>query len=227
MILVIWKCESAAVVLKPAGLSTQAPAPHESLETQLRAQFANETSYIAFPHRLDRPVGGLILVAFTKRAARLLGEQFEAQRVSKSYVALVDGSVAEEAATWTDYLQKVEDEARVIVVSQEEASGNTQSKLAILEMRVLEKLGERTLIELRPKTGRMHQIRVQLASRGYPIIGDTLYGGQSNNNDLAEGTIALHAATLEFNDPINARRIKVESPFPLASFLKPTSSPSS
>lgn len=210
----IWNCDTAAVVSKPAGLSTQAPAPHASLETVLRAQFAGRSSYLAFPHRLDRPVSGLILVAFTKKAARLLGEQFEARRVSKTYLALVQGIVDNDQQQWSDYLRKVDDEARVEVDLSNEPADAASSKLAELKMTVVERYDTRSLLELQPSTGRMHQLRVQAASRGHTIIGDALYGSDQIVPGGDGETIALHAWKLEFNDPVNGRRVLVESPPP-------------
>jgi len=234
MIPVIWSSDAATVVLKPAGLATQAPPPHDSLEMRIREQFADRTSYIAFPHRLDRPVGGLILVAFTKRAARLLGEQFEARRVAKTYVALVQGRVDADSQRWTDFLRKVDDEARVEVVPGQVADktlpydglpspskGTTNlevrrtagdAKLAELQMRVIQRGDAQTLIELCPLTGRMHQLRVQAASRGHVIIGDSQYGSELSCEGLADGCIALQASKLEFNDPVNGKRVIVEAP---------------
>jgi len=211
---VIWSGESAAVVNKPAGLSTQAPAPHSSLETVLRDQFANRSDYLAFPHRLDRPVSGLILVTFSKKAARLLGEQFEARRVNKSYLALVHGVVAEDQQRWSDHLQKIDDEARVVVVSPEDLPNSPNAKLAELDMSVIQRFENQTLVELSPITGRMHQLRVQAASRGHAIVGDTLYGSDQHIVDASNDAIALHASKLEFNDPTNGRRILVISPPP-------------
>jgi len=212
MISVIWSSDAAAVVLKPAGLATQAPAPHDSLEIRIREQFADRTSYIAFPHRLDRPVSGLILVAFTKRAARLLGEQFEARRIAKTYIALVQGHVSADSQLWTDYLRKIDDEARVEVIPEEIAATSTDTKLAKLQMRVIQRGDARTLVELCPLTGRMHQLRVQSASRGHVIIGDSQYGSEVSCEGLVDGCIALQAAKLEFNDPVNGKRVIVEAP---------------
>jgi len=212
MISVIWSSDAAAVVLKPAGLATQAPAPHDSLEIRIREQFADRTSYIAFPHRLDRPVSGLILVAFTKRAARLLGEQFEARRIAKTYIALVQGHVSADSQLWTDYLRKIDDEARVEVIPEEIAATSTDTKLAELQMRVIQRGDARTLVELCPLTGRMHQLRVQSASRGHVIIGDSQYGSEVSCEGLVDGCIALQAAKLEFNDPVNGKRVIVEAP---------------
>ena len=214
MIPVIWSSDVAAVVLKPAALSTQAPAPHESLETLLRAQLSDR-NYIALPHRLDRPVSGLMLVAFTKRAARLLGEQFAARRITKTYVALVQGVIGEDVQAWSDYLRKVEDEARVEKVDGDEIAKFPGAKFAELEMRVMERYDNRTLVELRPITGRMHQLRIQAASRGHAIIGDSLYGSNEITAGLVAGAIALQAAKLEFNDPATGRRSAGAAPRPI------------
>jgi RluA family pseudouridine synthase len=214
MVPVIWRNDIAAVVVKPAGIATQAPAPHASLETCLRSQFADQlkNGYLAFPHRLDRPVSGLILVAFTKKAARLLGEQFEARRITKTYLALVYGSIQGDTATWSDYLRKVTDHARVEIVSPQDIPASPDAKLAELQMRVIARQQHRTLLELRPSTGRMHQLRVQTSARGHAIVGDSIYGNDQTRDELAEHEIALQASKLEFNDPATGRRISVEAP---------------
>ncbi len=207
MIPVIWQSDVAAVVMKPAGLATQSPPPHESLETQLREQFAAQSRYLALPHRLDRDVSGLILVAFTKKAARLLGEQFAAQRIAKSYLALVDGTTAEPFQTWSDWLAKVENEPRAIIVD-EDSHG---AKIATTRMTVRWSRNDRSLLELRPSTGRMHQLRIQAASRGLPMVGDTLYGSQTR---LEIAGIALQASGIEFHHPATGQRIVVTAPDP-------------
>jgi len=222
MISVLWNCPSAAVVYKPAGLATQSPPPHESLETVLRRQFEQRANYLAFPHRLDRPVSGLILVAFTKHSARLLGAQFEARTVNKSYVALVHGRIAEDHAVWRDYLRKVDGEARAETIAEAEAAQTPDAKPAELAMTVLRRYDACTLVKLEPVTGRMHQLRVQTATRGHAIVGDRLYGAAESPSvsglgpelelELGTDEIALQAARLEFNDPLSGKRVLVEAP---------------
>jgi len=211
---IVWQCDSALVVNKPAGLSTQAPAPHVSLESILREQLAGRTSYVAFPHRLDRCVGGLILVALTKQAARLLGEQFEARRVTKIYTAIVTGSVQPTSARWLDWLRKVDDEARGEAVVDNDAAKAKGAKPAELDMRVVSEIARdgvpRCILELRPLTGRMHQLRIQTSVRGHPILGDQLYGSSETTAGLAADGIALQASGLEFNSPKNGRRVVVQ-----------------
>jgi RluA family pseudouridine synthase len=214
MVHIIWNSESAAVVYKPAGIATQAPPPHECLETMLRSQFAERTTYVALPHRLDRPVSGLILVAFTKRAARLLGEQFEARRIVKRYLALVQGRVQEDTALWSDFMRKVDDEPRAEIVPEEKRDCLSGTKRAELQMTVIARGEDVSLVELQPHTGRMHQLRLQTSSRGHAIVGDSLYGSLRTVADLAVDEIALQAAKLEFNEPMSGKRILVQAPLP-------------
>lgn len=199
---VLWDGEIAIAVDKPAGLSTQAPAGAESLESILRKQLANRSEYLAFPHRLDRPVGGVILVALRKRAARLLNEQFAARRVEKQYLAVVQGKFEGECR-WCDDLTKVPDEAKAIIASHDQPAARS----AVTRVEVIQYNQEtnQTLMKLFPETGRMHQLRVQAAHRGHPIVGDVLY----NAPPLDQGKIMLRACSLTFHDPRNGKRITV------------------
>lgn len=245
----IWQSSSCLVVRKPAGLPTQAPPPHPSLESRLRAHFAAtatapSSDYLALPHRLDRPVSGLILVARTKRAARLLGQQFESRKVSKRYLAWVEGHVEIDptALTWHDRLRKLPGQPRGEIVdldvddpqpttaavpdSQRENGSQRDGRVstAITEVRVVRQQGQRTLLELHPLTGRMHQLRIQSAYRGHPILGDRLYGATTQWRSAMEiemelsgpaasdspiTSIALHAWQLGFHDPANGKWVEV------------------
>jgi 23S rRNA-/tRNA-specific pseudouridylate synthase len=195
-------------------LPTQAPGTAESLETRLRLQFAQRSDYLAFPHRLDRPVGGLILVALTKKAARLLTEQFMARKVHKDYLAIVAGRVERESSVWIDYLRKIPDQARAEVVpsnlqTNSPSELDEQAKLAETAIEIIryDERSDRTLLRLSPVTGRMHQLRVQAASRGFPIIGDILYGGPALQGGAER--ILLQAHQLRFFDPRDSRPVTV------------------
>jgi tRNA pseudouridine32 synthase/23S rRNA pseudouridine746 synthase/23S rRNA pseudouridine1911/1915/1917 synthase len=232
---VVWESPQASVVIKPAGIATQAPAGLPSLEFALRGQWFGEeavartsdpATYLALPHRLDRPVSGLLLVARTKRAARLLGQQFESRKVAKRYLAWVEGiyrpdkdvTAADPSGTvWHDRLRKLEGLPRAEIVAD---PANSQE--AITTVRVLGYAADRTLIELSPETGRMHQLRVQSAHRGHPIIGDIRYGARQDpawdeaiepdrypDRHLGGEAIALHAWRLGFHDPISGKWTEV------------------
>lgn len=202
---ILWDGGDSLVVFKPPCLATQAPPGYPSLETVLREQLAARTDYLALPHRLDRVVAGLILVGLTKRAARLLGQQLAARRVIKEYHAVVTGGVTDGHSRWEDYLAKIPGQAAVTVVTAEVA----QAKLARTRVEVAgrDTQGGRTLLKLFPETGRMHQLRVQAAHHGHPIIGDTLYGGPPLE---PAGPIQLQATGLEFHQPRDGRRVRVD-----------------
>lgn len=204
---VLWDGQACVVVRKPAGLLTQAPAGIDSLEQRLREQFQTRSNYVAAVHRLDRPVSGLLLVGLTKRATRLLSQQFASGRVEKTYLAVVSGAPNTDGALWVDWIRKEDGLARATVVDE------TSGKRAETRVEILERSRtiNRTLMKLQPRTGRMHQLRVQASSRGYPILADDLYGGEPLR-DWMKGRIALHAHSLVFRDPRSGIRVHVESP---------------
>jgi RluA family pseudouridine synthase len=216
-------------VAKPAGLLTQAPLGIDSLEFRIKRylqQSRGITSnvYLGVPHRLDRPVSGAILFAKNVRAARRISEQFEGRLVEKTYWALVAGRIEPSAGTWTDFLQKIEDEPRSMVVEDRHPAG----KLAILHYRVVgafqlptaEGVAHEpaTLLEIQLETGRTHQIRVQCASRGHPLLGDELYGSTCRfgpwSDDERERLIALHARCLRLNHPMTREPLALVAPLP-------------
>ena len=142
----------------------------------LREQFSSRSQYVAFPHRLDRSVSGVLLVALTKKSARLLSEQFASRKIDKEYRAWVSGSVPKtQESVWVDHLRKVSQEARAEVVA-EGSDGARRAETGVQRLDYASDL-DRSLLRLFPKTGRMHQLRCQAAFRGHPIVGDVAYGG--------------------------------------------------
>ncbi|MCH1493944.1 MAG: RNA pseudouridine synthase [Rubripirellula sp.] len=174
---ILWDGESAAVLYKPAGIPTQGPPQADSLEQRAKNQFATRSHYFACPHRLDRPVQGVILVAFQKRTARLLSSQFEARKVEKEYLAWSAGRMPPEPTQWIDHLKKVPGQAKV-TIADEAREGSRLAKTEVQPLHYSTEL-DCTLVKLKPVTGRMHQLRVQAAHRGYPILGDTTYASAS------------------------------------------------
>jgi 23S rRNA pseudouridine1911/1915/1917 synthase len=218
--LVLFEDNHCLAVAKPAPLLTQGvPAGLPTLEgwakDYLRARYAKPGNvYLGIPHRLDRPVSGVVLFARNSKAAARLAEQFQKHEVTKVYWAIVEGDVQPPAGTWEDWLRKVPDAARAEVVA-DDAVG---AKRAVLDYRVLRALADGTLLELRPRTGRMHQLRVQSATRGHPIRGDELYGATTAFGPPAElprdRVIALHARSLSFRHPIRYEPVTVTAPLP-------------
>src|SRR5262249_43424011 len=170
--------------------------------------------YLGIPHRLDRPVSGAVLFARSTKAARRLAEQFRERQVRKVYWAVVDGDVSPGAATWEDWLCKRAEEARTEVVGP----GAPLARHAVLSYRRLRGGPGWTLLEIEPRTGRMHQIRAQAASRGWPVRGDVLYGSRQPFGPPAElprdRVIALHGHSLTFLHPIRHEPVTVTAPLP-------------
>ena len=209
-------------ILKPVGLATQAPPGIESVEQWLRDRLGRDASgYLGVPHRLDRAVSGVVLMAATPRAARKLSRQFEGREIAKTYIAVVEtGAAAKEtlpgadAVEWRDLLRKVPEEARSEIVDSQALA----AREAITHASWIDCAGRdegKRLLKLMPVTGRMHQLRLQAASRGLPIVGDELYGGPPlGDGDAAERPILLHAWRIDYADPDSGERISVEAPLP-------------
>src|SRR5215218_5291505 len=217
--IVLYEDPHLLAVHKSAPLMTQAPAGVPSLEAEVKAYIKEKYAkpagvYLGIPHRLDRPVSGVIVFCRNTKAASRVAEQFQKHQVTKVYSALVEGSVAEDAGEWRDFLCKVKDEARSQVVPPD-AEG---AKEAVTAYRVVKREANATLLELTPKTGRMHQLRVQAAARGHPVVGDALYGSTRPFGPAAElardRVIALHARRLVIEHPFRKVPVDLEAPVP-------------
>lgn len=218
----LWQTKDAIAINKPAGVATQAPSPYTSVETLLREQLDRQEAYLAFPHRLDRDVSGVLLVALTKRAANLLSGQFASRKTQKEYIAVVEGLFEPEcsASPWSNWIRKVDGEARAELCQASDR--DAKEAVTHVDESILDPTQARTRLRLRPITGRMHQLRLQCAVRSHPIVGDDLYGATMPTNDesdlqnIASGEakrrILLHAAQLAFHDPRTGKRIEVVAP---------------
>lgn len=223
---ILYEDNHCLAVAKPAPLLTQGvPAGVPTLEAMVKAYLKERyhkpgNVYLGIPHRLDRPVSGVVVFARNTKAARRLAEQFQQRQVTKIYWAAVETTDAQhvppEQGVWEDWLLKLAEEARSEVV-QPDVPG---ARWASLRFRRLSATAETTLLEIFPETGRMHQIRVQASSRGWPIRGDSLYGSRlafGPPSELArERMIALHARSLTFLHPIRYEPITLEAPLPKA-----------
>lgn len=169
------------LVDKPAGIFSQAAPGISSLEVVLSAQLKardNHTGrpFIGLPHRLDRGTSGVMLIARNQRALSRFGQQFQSRKIGKFYLAILDGASADDEFEvppyWSDYIRKVPNEPRAEVVGK----GDSGAKEARLSIEVLQRVGTKLLALIQLDTGRMHQIRVQAASRGLAVVGDPIYG---------------------------------------------------
>ncbi len=214
---ILFEDECCLVALKPAGAPTQAPSQFDSLELRVRQLLADRAAagaqgYLGLPHRLDRAVSGAILFAKTRRAARVISRQFERREVQKIYWACVEGAVSPEQGTWIDFVRKLPGQAQAEVVTATDA----QAQQAILHYRLLGSSRLGSWLEINLETGRMHQVRIQAASREHPLAGDTLYGAASlfgpTTDDPRQRAIALHARSLTFTHPETNERLCVTAP---------------
>lgn len=225
--------ESGVLALaKPAGLPTQAPPGCDSVEARVRRDVAGPGGYVGVPHRLDRAVSGVLLVALTPRAARTLSRQFERREVTKTYRAIVAregaaaacppdpcGAVRLDRVEWRDLVEKVPDEPRARLAADPDARGVREAVTLARCVGPVPGADDRVLLELQPLTGRMHQLRLQAAVRGMPIVGDALYGGPAADLAAAAGPareppIALHAWRIGWTDPDTRRSMRAEAPLP-------------
>lgn len=206
-------------VCKPAGVPTQAPPGIDSLEVRIR-QFLQERDrppcevYLGIPHRLDRPASGAMVFATRRRAAHKLSQQFEHRSVKKIYWACIEGRVDPPDGTWQDFLRKVYGKPLAEVVAPE----HPEAKSAVLHYRTLAAAEWGSWLEIQLETGRTHQIRIQAASRGHPVLGDFQYGSKTpfgpQSDDERLLAIALHARTLEFEHTKSKERVLVTAPTP-------------
>jgi len=207
------------VVGKPAGVLTQAPPGVDSLEMRVR-RFLHDRdgrpldAHLGVVHRLDRPATGALLLGLRRKATRGLSAQFAARSVAKLYWVAVSGAVAPEAGTWKDHLRKVPGEPRAEIV----ASDHPDAQPAVLHYRVLVSTAWGAWLAVTLETGRTHQIRIQAASRGHPVLGDARYGSRApfgeRETDPRLQAIALHARELHFRDPASGAAISVIAPLP-------------
>ncbi len=157
---VLYSDKNIVVCIKPVGVDSEHELP----------QMLGGTVYPV--HRLDKNVGGVMVYARTRQAAAALSRAIQEGTMVKEYVAMVHGTPPE-ADDWTDLLWKDSAKNKVFVVKRERKG----VKMARLELHRL-KAGEQSLVRIRLHTGRSHQIRVQFASRGFPLVGDHKYGSR-------------------------------------------------
>ena len=156
-------------------------------------------------HRLDRPVTGLCVFAKTSKALERMNKLFASREVQKTYYALVHGKPKDLSGTLVHYLNKDTDK-NIVHAYNNDKRGGARAELSYSVMR---QAGGLTLLEIKPITGRPHQIRVQLSKIGHPIIGDLKYGSNKTNPDRS---ICLHALSLEFVHPVKKEKVKIEAP---------------
>lgn len=162
--------------------------------------------YLGVVSRLDAPVTGVVLLARTSKAAARLTEQFKSHSVEKTYWAIVEGVVQPESGECRNWLAHDERHRKMHVVGPTMA-GAVEARLRYRRLKTWDQL---SLLEVQLETGRKHQIRLQLADRGWPIVGDLKYGSQRK----FPAGIALHARRLVVTHPVKEEPIELVAPVP-------------
>jgi 23S rRNA pseudouridine1911/1915/1917 synthase len=213
---IIYEDENILAINKPAGLIVHGESP--SVVDWLIKRYpeikniGEESTRPGIVHRLDRDTSGVLIIAKNQKTFEYLKDQFKSRKIKKTYLVLVEGDIKRERGVidlpigrskkWS--IKKL-------------ASKNARGKIreAVTEYKVLKKFSKYTLVEVYPKTGRTHQIRVHFKAISHPVVGDRLYGG---NNPL--GRQFLHAGSLELT-LLTGERIKIEADLPedLKNFL--------
>jgi 23S rRNA pseudouridine1911/1915/1917 synthase len=197
---ILFEDNHCLAVVKPSGVpSTHFDGRTETVDRAVKAYLKEKYQkpgnvFLGVVHRLDKPTSGVLLFARTSKAAARLSEQFRDNAVEKVYWAVVEGELKQDVGSLEHWLRKDEDAGRVEVV----APNTKGARLARLDFQRKAVHGGLTLLEVRPQTGRTHQLRVQLANLGYPIYGDAKYGAVHTFGDA----VGLHARSLTFLHPI-------------------------
>lgn len=214
---VLYEDNHLLIVDKPAGLPTMGVASEqESLVTQAKAYIKATyrkpgNVYLGVVSRLDSMVSGVIVLARTSKSAARLSEQFRRGLVAKRYWAIVEPMAEPDSGSLDDWLVKDEQAQRMRVLPNSPSTNTAASAVrAMLAYRTIGSFQTQSLLEIEPSTGRKHQIRVQLASRGWPIWGDRKYGGRP----VPWRGIALHSVGLRLMHPTKSIPLTFRSPPP-------------
>lgn len=205
MLNIIHEDNHILVVVKQPNIPTQEDSTKDRdmltlIKEYLKVKYNKPGNiYVGLVHRLDRPVGGVMVFAKTSKAASRLSNQVRLREIEKTYLAVVKGKPEIQTQTLIDYLQKDEKTNTSKVVDNE-----FEGKKAVLHYEILEynKESNTTLLKIRLETGRHHQIRVQLSTIGNPIVGDQRYGTEK---ELKQ--IALWAYELSFFHPTTKEKL--------------------
>jgi 23S rRNA pseudouridine1911/1915/1917 synthase len=210
---IVYEDNHLLIVNKPAGLLVQGDATGDVSLVELCKEYVKKkynkpgAVFMGLVHRIDRPVSGVVALARTSKALERMTALFRERETKKTYWAIVRRKPAKDTGTLVHWLLKDEKKNRTTAYIRETV-GALRSELSY---RVLTEAAGYWLLEVNPITGRPHQIRVQLASMGCPIVGDLKYGDSEPNDD---GSICLHARRLAFVHPVKKELLTCEAPLP-------------
>ncbi len=210
---VLYEDNHLIAVSKKAGILVQGDQTGDVPLLDLVKEYIREKygkpgdAFLGTVHRLDRPVSGLVLFARTSKALERMNELFRTRNVQKIYRAAVGRKPPQDQGTLKSWLVKNEASNTVRAYGKEVPG----SQYAELDYTLTGRFGNIYMLEVNPLTGRPHQIRVQLAGMGCPIVGDLKYGYPKPN---ADGSILLHSFSLSFVHPVKKEPIAIEAPLP-------------
>lgn len=207
---ILYEDNHLIVINKPAGLPSQSDLTEDACAIDLTKDYIKHkynkpgNVYTSLVHRIDRPVSGVLMLCKTSKGMTRMTEQFKSRRIKKSYLVIVDRPFEEDKLHLKNYLLKDRRKNVSKVVTQY----NDKAKHAEMHVEKLHSFGGFTLLKAMPVTGRSHQIRIQLAHIGFPIVGDVKYGGRRHTERRA---ICLHSHKLTFHHPISKEEITVQA----------------
>ncbi len=216
---VLYEDNHLLVLNKPSGILVQGDATGDEPLAEVAKRYIKKkydkpgAVFLGVVHRLDRPVSGVVVMARTSKALERMNALFRERATEKIYWAIVQNKPEQEANTLIHWLKKDEAKNKTTAYSRE-----TQDALrSELSYKLIAGQSGYYLLEVKPITGRPHQIRVQLASVGCPIVGDVKYGYPELNPDAS---ICLHARSLSFVHPVKKEMMNVRAPLPDAGLWK-------
>ena len=208
---IVYEDDVLIVCHKHSGIAVQTAATGQAdMVSELKKHLAKQgggNPYLAVVHRLDQPVEGLLVFAKTEAAAASLSKQVQDHAFTKEYTAQVYGKMPQKQGELTDHLVKDARSNTSRVVSEKDKNG----KRSVLSYEVSEETEKTQTLRILLKTGRHHQIRVQLSHAGCPILGDTKYGTEEAKRYAVEQGIkqlCLCASRLEFTHPVTGKQLQ-------------------
>lgn len=207
MVEILFEDNHILAVNKPAGLATQSSEHNkESLEDDAKAYIKRAYNkpgnvFLHPIHRLDKPTSGVVLFAKSSKALSRLQEMMREQKLTKTYLTIVEGIVSPQSGTLQHSLSHDEHKARVA----------KDGKPAILQYTVERSQNNQSVVLVTLVTGRYHQIRAQFQAIGHPVVGDKKYGSRT---PFYKEHIALHHKTLAFSHPVTKEPIELSAPLP-------------
>ena len=213
-------------VWKDAGILTQSDRSgvqslFDKVKLYLKEKYKKPGNvFLGLLHRLDRPVAGIILFAKTSKGASRLSEQFRERTLSKTYYAVIEGSLFPKNGALVHMIEKREtmnggQRAKITKNRGDRAELAYETMLSGPPTQNAQARQEKnySLLRINLKTGKFHQIRAQLAATGHPIVGDVKYGGHQSQN-LPEDTIALASCGLSFTTATDEKHVTLKQPYP-------------